>query len=532
VSNGAGLHDPPPQGLTPECHCRHSTVRLALAVDALSAIPVPAMTPSKPMVVSRRCHDRHHPAVGHPRCSSPLFWLSLLLISSLPSLLPAAELANLRVLFVTDDRIPGRTAAFTTWLKPLVKSVEVVTFSLTKTPAKEVFTAADVVLLDWETSSAHDESHDPWTEQAARFPNPLGAREAWSTPTVLLGYAGLMASITWRVAGQNGCGCLEPVAYDLRDHPITRGPLPIDRSATMEIPTPSDFKPKDSTATIKVLPFAPWPATAEYTAGWCSYLYAVSKMPDVEWISGGLNHVSITAAGIWRQGNLLHFGFQQSPDELNQLGRNLLANSIVYIADFHQDLPIAHERVGAQGVTELYSRQGIARMIHRREHDGNIAHYIMDMIAKGERERVLAFQHDDVAIEQWIRERLPYLSSLDDNAVLSVDEQLLQAHVTYDSPEFLTLSQELLRSEHPELAKRLLAAYLPECPQTLSPADQAKWIQTHVHVLFADDLSSYRWYVDPLAIARGKSSAECHGPDRRDRLGPFCDPKTGACKLP
>jgi hypothetical protein len=51
-----------------------------------------------------------------------------LLVTCLPSLLPAADLASLRILYVTDDRIPGRTAAFTTWLKPLVKSVEVVTF--------------------------------------------------------------------------------------------------------------------------------------------------------------------------------------------------------------------------------------------------------------------------------------------------------------------------------------------------------------------------------------------------------------------
>jgi len=48
-----------------------------------------------------------------------------------------------------------------------------------------------------------------------------------------------------------------------------------------------------------------------------------------------------TAAAVWRQGNLLHFGFEQSPDELNAIGRRLLLNSIAYISRFTEDKPIA-----------------------------------------------------------------------------------------------------------------------------------------------------------------------------------------------
>ncbi len=52
----------------------------------------------------------------------------------------------------------------------------------------------DVVVIDWsqrETSSADAVS-------------PVGDREAWSTPTVLLGSAGHLLAAAWEVAGGSG----------------------------------------------------------------------------------------------------------------------------------------------------------------------------------------------------------------------------------------------------------------------------------------------------------------------------------------
>ena len=54
-----------------------------------------------------------------------------------------------------------------------------------------------------------------------------------------------------------------------------------------------------------------------------------------------MNHKTPTAAGLWRQGNLLHFGFDQSPAEMNDNGRQMLLNAIAYISSFSQDRPIA-----------------------------------------------------------------------------------------------------------------------------------------------------------------------------------------------
>jgi len=52
----------------------------------------------------------------------------------------------------------------------------------------------DVVILDWSQREANSEN----------AVSPLGDREAWSTPTVLLGSAGHLMAAPWEVAGGSG----------------------------------------------------------------------------------------------------------------------------------------------------------------------------------------------------------------------------------------------------------------------------------------------------------------------------------------
>jgi len=54
---------------------------------------------------------------------------------------------------------------------------------------------------------------------------------------------------------------------------------------------------------------------------------------------GGKNSKVPEYAAIWRQGHLLHFGFHQTPAELNTNGQSMLINSILYIARFTEDRP-------------------------------------------------------------------------------------------------------------------------------------------------------------------------------------------------
>jgi hypothetical protein len=281
-----------------------------------------------------------------------------------------------------------------------------------------------------------------------------------------------------------------------------------------------------------VFPLVPGPFKEVDDTGWCVYLNALTHMPDIEWISGGVNHKTVHAGGIWRQGNLLHFGFQQSPDQMTALGRNLLANSIVYIADFHQDRPIARQCIGVQGEVFFPSRTGIPKWLRLRTKEGGYYEFATKLLMPTERTLVEGLLHDAQGFDRWVSDRVLYLEPHDLHTVLNVDEQLIKAQITYDSPEFLKLVQEILRSDHSASARRLLANYLPDCPASATPPEQAAWIEKNTPVLFAEDAGGYRWYVDPLALARGKSSAECRGPARRDLAGMICDPKTGACKLP
>ena len=67
----------------------------------------------------------------------------------------------------------------------------------------------------------------------------------------------------------------------------------------------------------------------DYHRGWCSYYYEFADVPEAEYFCGGINEKTPRASAVWRQGNLLHFGFEQSPVELNATGRALLVNAIV-----------------------------------------------------------------------------------------------------------------------------------------------------------------------------------------------------------
>lgn len=52
----------------------------------------------------------------------------------------------------------------------------------------------DVVILDWSQREANSEDAE----------SPLGARETWSTPTVLIGSAGHLLAAPWQIAGGSG----------------------------------------------------------------------------------------------------------------------------------------------------------------------------------------------------------------------------------------------------------------------------------------------------------------------------------------
>jgi hypothetical protein len=96
----------------------------------------------------------------------------------------------LRVLYVGESKGP-RAGLFAAFLKQHFENVTVADRrGFDPAGAKD----AEVVLLDWSQSDS----------ALAQTPAPLGKREAWSKPTVLLNSAGLLIAGHWQVLGGAG----------------------------------------------------------------------------------------------------------------------------------------------------------------------------------------------------------------------------------------------------------------------------------------------------------------------------------------
>jgi hypothetical protein len=121
------------------------------------------------------------------------------------------------------------------------------------------------------------------------------------------------------------------------------GPQAFDRSASKKIDTPENWREElPGQAQVSVVPFTSGEVHDgdHDVIGWCTAGPDI-KGPETEVFCGGINSKQTTHAGAWRQGHLLHFGFEPSPSQLNGNGRALLLNCIAYIANFKDDRPIA-----------------------------------------------------------------------------------------------------------------------------------------------------------------------------------------------
>lgn len=118
--------------------------------------------------------------------------LIFVLAMLLARLCPAVELRDLKVLYVGNAK-SARAADYKAFLSTNVARVEVA--------GRVVFDPAtagafDVVLLDW--------SQADWRGGNPPRKSPLGERNAWTKPTVLLGSAGLGLATAWDVKGGSG----------------------------------------------------------------------------------------------------------------------------------------------------------------------------------------------------------------------------------------------------------------------------------------------------------------------------------------
>jgi hypothetical protein len=406
------------------------------------------------------------------------------------------ELKDLKVLYIGSER----PEQFVPFLEKHVAKVE----SRKRSAFVPADAAAfDVVLLDWPQSEE--------TREMRKLKSPLGKREEWNKPTVLLGSAGLNLAVSWKLKGGSGCTCMSPLAYDLHSHEIFDKPFKIDRTKSVQIPTPPDFQQEIKAPNIEVLPLvADYQKEGRYP-GWCSYSYDFAKNPEVEFFCGGVNHKTPTAAGFWRQGNLLHFGFQESPTEMNESGQHLLLNAIAYIGRFTEDRPIATTPSVFAGPVAR-SRSGLLRAMRNPD-------YKFDWM-KEDVTPLLWAKFQSLGREKaadWLEQNGKFLHP-DANQKLETDKDLEAFGIAFDQKDFMVKAIAELRAAGPaaERAARLLHRYVPCGPAQADPAQWTAWLKGNEPYLFASDSSDYCWYIDSLAKKRGVPSSELRGVKRAD----------------
>lgn len=367
----------------------------------------------------------------------------------------------------------------------------------------------DVVLLDWPSSG---NMRGAWLDGA-----PFGQREKWNKPTVLLGSAGLNLAVDWKLKGGSGCTCLAPVAYGLKDHEIFRTPIPVNLKATTNIPTPRTFSHEIKEPTVPVLPLVDHirsygTVINDYRRGWSTHYYEFADMPEVEIFCGGINEQTPRSAAFWRQGNLLHFGFEQSPAELNENGRALLVNAVAYISRFTQDRPI-------DVTPSVFGPEKIAtsrrRVMNYLTNSNSRVSWTTNEVSAA---TLASFDwHDREAAKAWLDANARWLHPGPGN-LLEIDLEAKSLGTPFDAAEFLPKTIQALRTEVTrQTALTLLARYVADAPDAKGSADVwDKWWHDNSPYLFYSELGCYRWYIDPMAKKRGVPTGNLRGPARSD----------------
>jgi hypothetical protein len=265
-----------------------------------------------------------------------------------------------------------------------------------------------------------------------------------------------------------------------------------------------------TTRSINVLPLVS-DIHARRSSGWVSYDQTVSDSPDVEIICGGVNEKPNLGAALWREGHLLHFGFEQSPMEMNATGCALLVNSIAYIAHFRQDRAICRAPSPFAGVS-IRARSSLERWLNDEETP--LSYFTAAIVPK----LLDGIPADREVYRAWFRAHREWLHPTEGGKLdLDLDAQAL--NIAYGRPEMFGVACAALSAggERAQHASALLARYVPDGPDVGSSAEVWRaWIDKNRPYLFFSEWGGYRWYLDLLAQRRKVPSAELLGPKRAD----------------
>jgi hypothetical protein len=304
---------------------------------------------------------------------------------------------------------------------------------------------------------------------------------------------------------------LQPFAYGLRDHQVFDAPIKIDRDKTVKLPVPTAWAHEIPGVSVAVLPLVDG-QNLGHSPGWCSYVYRHEESPELEVLCGGINEKIAKAAGLWRQGNLLHFGFEQSPAEMNETGCALLVNSIAYIARFTEDRPITDVTSPFVGPAPQ-DRGAVLRALMRGENQGlpYLEYILAETLYK-----TLAAQNNEERLA-WYRENEGYLHG-DEDGKLVIDEAAKVFGVPPNIERFFDKAIAALdvSERTADAARQLLDRYAPDGPSEGGAAAWQSWWKANRAYSFFSDSGGYRWYLDPLAKQRSIPTSQLRGPARAD----------------
>ncbi|MFY9345999.1 MAG: hypothetical protein WAT39_26145 [Planctomycetota bacterium] len=286
-------------------------------------------------------------------------------------------------------------------------------------------------------------------------------------------------------------------------------PHPIDVQATVEVPTPASWQEAmPGQATVPVLRLCDGKGPA--MPGWCAAAPELAG-PEIEVMCGGINSKQPTHAGLWRQGHLLHFGFEPAPGEYNDTGRKLLLNGIAYIARFTTDRPIVRTRTFADPQGAGPSRYWLDFMLtsgKAQQED------LAAMFAAPWQERIAA-EPSLADARAFVRQHLGAMCcagrkfTFDDDALafgVDLRERASLARLTGMLADPATAAP----------ARALLQRLLPDGPPPdTTPNNWRNWLQPRLPALCFDPLSLV-WRLDPVAHWRSFASDDLRGPARAD----------------
>lgn len=213
----------------------------------------------------------------------------------------------------------------------------------------------------------------------------------------------------------------------------------------------------------------------------------------------------------------MHFGFQQSPNELNVTGRSLLVNSIAYIARFTDDRPILRTPSYFVSHVYYYARHKIDRFLIIRS-DAGPEKTARVFFSK----EVLGDNSEEGDLRAWYVKNREFLQP-GPRGRLEIDQVARRFGVGPARFDFIDQALDALEGggERGELAELLLEKYVPTGAGRLAPIEEWRdWHDENKPFLFFSDLGGYRWYVDPLRKTRNERLRRLFG-ESRATLPPF-----------